>query len=185
MAYYALFFMLCGALFRRMLGTQFYIVKWKVHRFAKLVLLALLCMAMYWAGGSFPKDAVGYLCMAWAIGWTIRYNSHSHQGMFYLYDDTPFRPEYGWIRWILNKIFGHRKYYNFAGKFLGLMVGYLVPALLASITMPHHWFWLAGITTPIGYALCEGALKDKGNSEFAEYFNGSIVFLLFFLNVLI
>lgn len=185
MAYYALFFMLCGALFRRVLGTSIYIGKWKVHRFYKLVLLALFCLAMYWAGGSFPKDAVGYLCMAWAIGWTIRYNSHTH-GDYWILDDTS--PDEGRCKWVdklLQKIFGKGKYYNFAGNFIGLTLGYLVPAIFASITMPHHWFWLAGFTAPIGYTLCELALGKERNTEYAEYFNGAMMFLLFFLNVVV
>lgn len=185
MSYYALFFMLCGALFRRMLGTTVYVGKWKVHRFFKLVLLTLFCLAMYWAGGSFPKDAVGYLCMAWAIGWTIRYNSHTHGDYFVLDDTTPDEGRCKWVDKILQKIFGKGKYYNFAGNFIGLTLGYLIPAILASITMPHHWFWVAGFTAPIGYTLCELALGKERNTEYAEYLNGAMMFLLFYLNVVV
>ena len=184
MAYWALFFFIAGGLFRRFLGRGVYIKGHKFSRFFKLIILVLACMLMYLVGGSFPKNTIEWLCMAWAIGWMVRYNNHSHHGMFCLFDDEPFRPKYGWVRWILNKVFGHRQYYNFAGKFLGLLCGYLVPAIFASLTMPYHYFWIAGITTPIGYALCEGALKKYGSSEYAEYLNGATMFLIFFLNVI-
>ena len=142
-------------------------------------------MAMYWAGGSFPKDCMGWCCMAWAIGWMIRYNSHTH-GDYYVLDETkPDEERSWWVGKVLKLIFGKGKYYNFAGNFIGLTLGYLVPAVMASITMPHHYFWLAGFTAPVGYALCELALGRNGKTEYAEYLNGATMFLLFFLNVVV
>lgn len=182
MAYWALLFLIIGALFRRMLGTEVYIGKWKVHRFYKLVLLALLCMAMYWAKGDFPIDKKGWILMAWAIGWTIRYNSHTHGDYWILYDESPDEGRCKWVDKVLQKIFGKGKYYNFAGNFIGLTLGYLVPAVLASLTMPHHYFWIAGFTAPIGYTACELALGKESNTEYAEYLNGAMMFLLFFWN---
>lgn len=185
MAYWALLFFILGALYRRMLGTQFYIGKLKIHRFVKLIILALICMLMYFVGGSFPKNTLGWCCMAWAIGWMIRYNSHTH-GDYYVLDDTkPDEERSWWVGKVLKLIFGKGKYYNFAGNFIGLTLGYLVPALLASITMPHHYFWIAGFTASIGYTLCELALGRNGGTDKAEYFNGAMMFLLFFLNVVV
>lgn len=185
MAYWTLLFFILGALYRRMLGTQFYIGKVKIHRVVKLIILALLCMLMYFVGGSFPRDIMGWCCMAWAIGWMIRYNSHTH-GDYYILDDTnPDEERSWWVGKVLKLIFGKGKYYNFAGNFIGLTLGYLVPALLASITMPHNYFWVAGFTAPIGYTLCELALGRNGSTEKAEYFNGAMMFLLFFLNVVV
>lgn len=182
MAYWALIFTFIGALFRRFLGTSVYWNGKKIHRFFKLVLLAVLCVAMYWARGDFPKTWTAFLCMAWAIGWTIRYNSHTHGDYWILDDTSPDEGRSWWVDKVLQKIFGKGKYYNFAGNFIGLTLGYLVPALMASILMPHHWFWLAGFTAPIGYTLCELALGRNGNTEYAEYVNGAMMFLLFFLN---
>lgn len=185
MAYWALLFLILGALYRRMLGTQFYIGKVKIHRVVKLIILALLCMLMYFIGGSFPRDSIGWCCMAWSIGWMIRYNSHTH-GDYYILDDTkPDEERSWWVGKVLRLIFGKGKYYNFAGNFIGLTLGYLVPALLASISMPHHYFWIAGFTAPVGYTLCELALGRNGSTEKAEYFNGAMMFLLFFLNVVV
>ena len=75
-------------------------------------------------------------------------------------------------------------YYKFEGNFIGLMLGYLIPAIFASITMPYHWFWLAGITAPVCYALCEFNLAFTGRkTEMAEYAHGAMMFLLFFINI--
>ena len=90
-----------------------------------------------------------------------------------------------WVGKVLKLIFGKGKYYNFAGNFIGLTLGYLVPALFASITMPNHYFWIAGFTAPVGYTLCELALGRNGSTEYAEYFNGAMMFLIFFLNVVV
>lgn len=184
MAYWALFFLLSGAIFRRILGTSVYIGKFKVSRIYKLIALVLFCMLMYWAGGSFPTDWKGWLCMVWAIGWMVRYNNHTHGDYWILDDTTPDQERSWWVGKVLKAIFGKGKYYNFAGNFIGLTLGYLIPAIFASITMPHHWFWIAGFTAPIGYTLCELALGKERNTEYAEYFNGACMFLLFFLNVI-
>lgn len=184
-SYFALLFLILGALFRRMLGTSVYIGKFKIHRIYKLILLVLLCLAMYWAGGSFPTDWKGWLFMVWAIGWTVRYNNHTHGDYFWVDSTEPDEERSFWVGKVLKLIFGKGKYYNFAGNFVGLMLGYLVPALLASITMPHHYFWVAGFTAPIGYTLCELALGRNGSTVYAEFFNGACMFLLFYLNVLV
>ena len=123
--------------------------------------------------------------MAWAIGWMVRFNNHTHGDYFYLDDTKPDEERSWWVGKVLKLIFGKGNYYNFAGNFVGLTLGYLVPAIFASITMPHHWFWVAGFTTPIGYALCEFTLDWTGRKiHFAEYLNGAMMFLLFFLNLL-
>jgi len=183
MAYWALLFTILGGLFRRMLGTTVYIGKFKVHRIYKLILLVLLCMAMYWAGGSFPGNKREWFCMAWAIGWMVRYNNHTHGDYFFLDDTSPDEERSFWVGKVLKLLFGKGKYYNFAGNFVGLTLGYLVPAVLASLTMPSHYFWIAGFTAPIGYALCELGLGRNGSTRYAEYFNGAMMFLLFFINV--
>lgn len=183
MAYWALLFFVCGGIFRRVLGSDIYIGKWKFHRFYKLVILTAFCLLMYLVGGSFPKDWKGWLCMAWAIGWMIRYNSHTHGDYFFVDDTKPDEERSWWVGKVLKAIFGKGKYYNFAGNFVGLMLGYLVPAVLASITMPYHWFWIAGFTAPVVYSLAELGLGRNGSTDYAEYANGALMFILFFLNV--
>lgn len=179
-SYLTLFYGLCMSVLRRCMGTQFYIKGKKISRIWKNVVYILVLCCMVWTSGNLPKTWLAAAGVLWYIAWTVRYWNHSHKGMYYLFDDTPFRPKYGWIRVILNKIFGHKKYYNFAGKFIGLTLGYLVPALLASITMPYHWFWVAGFTTPIGYALCGVALGKDSNTEWAEYLNGFTMGIIFY-----
>lgn len=185
MSYWALFFFVCGALFRRMLGTTVYLGKYKLHRIFKLIILVLFCLLMYLVGGSFPRSAINWCAMIWAIGWMIRYNNHTHGDYFALDDTKPDEERSFWVGKVLKLIFGKGKYYNFAGNFVGLMLGYLVPAILASITMPHHYFWIAGFTAPCVYALCELGLGRNGSTRWAEYVNGALMFLLFFLNVVV
>lgn len=183
MAYWSLLFFILGGLFRRCLGTQFYIGKFKISRVYKLIFLGLVLSLMYKIKNVFPGNWKEWLFMAWAIGWAIRYNSHTH-GDYYILDDTkPNEERSFWVGKVLNLLFGKGKYYNFAGNFIGLTLGYLIPALLASITMPYHWFWIAGFTASIGYTLCELAIGRNGCTEYAEYLNGSLMFLLFFVNL--
>lgn len=184
MAYWTLFFFILGGFFRRILGKTFKIKGVKIPRAIKLVVLVLICMLMYWIKGVFPTDWKAWLFMAWAIGWFIRYNSHTH-GDYYILDDTkPDEERSFWVGKVLKLLFGKGKYYNFVGNFVGLTLGYLVPAIMSSLTMSHHWFWLAGFTTPLGYAICEFTLKFTGKrTSIAECLNGATMFLLFFLNV--
>lgn len=184
MAYWSLLFFIVGGVFRRILGKTFKIKGIKIGRAYKLIVLALLCVLMYAIKGVFPKTLVEWFCMAWAIGWLIRYNSHTH-GDYYILDETkPDEERSPWVGKVLKFLFGKGKYYDFAGNFVGLTLGYLVPAALASITMNHHWFWLAGFTSPLGYAICEFTLKFTGHrTAFAECLNGAVMLLLFFLNV--
>ena len=182
MAYWSLFFFILGGFFRRILGRTFKIKGVKIHRFYKLVALVIILLFMYFIQGVFPTGWKEWLCMAWTVGWMIRYNSHSHSAYWILDNEKPDKGK-RWIESLLTWWFGKGKYYNFAGNFIGLTFGYLVPAILASITMPYHWFWLAGFTTPLGYTFCELSLGKNSNTEYAECLNGAIVFLLFFVNL--
>lgn len=184
MSYWALLFFFVGALFRRFLGRQVFIKGKKVPRIVKNIILILLCLLMYFVAGKFPKDLKSYLFMAWAIGWFFRYNNHTH-GDYWILDDTrPDEERSLWVGKVLKLIFGKGKYYKFEGNFMGLMLGYLAPSIFASITMPYHWFWLAGITAPVCYTICEMILNFTGRkTEMAEYAHGALMFLLFFVNI--
>ena len=184
MAYWALLFFFCGALFRRFLGRQVIVKGHKISRIYKLILLILTAMLMYFVAGKFPTDWKGWLCMAWAIGWLVRFNNHTH-GDYWILDDTrPDEERSWWVGKVLKLIFGKGGYYKFEGNFIGLMLGYLVPAIFASITMPYHWFWLAGITAPVCYTICEMILNFTGRrTEISEYAHGALMFLLFFINI--
>ena len=184
MAYWSILFFFGGALFRRFLGREVFIKGHKFSRFYKLVILVLTCLLMYLTAGVFPTTVKGWLCMTWAIGWLIRYNSHTHGDYWTLDDTKPDEERSWWVGKVLTLIFGKGKYYNFEGNFMGLMLGYLVPAIMASLTMPYHWFWLAGITTPVCYTVCEMILKFTGRrTEMAEYAQGALTMLLFFINL--
>ena len=184
MAYWGLLFFILGGFFRRILGTTFKIKGVKIPRFFKLVALALVCILMYAVKGVFPKSLLGWFCMVWSIGWLIRYNSHTHGDYWILEDTKPDEGRSWWVDKLLQLFFGKEKYYNFNGNFVGLTLGYLVPAIMSSLTMSYHWFWLAGFTTSLGYLFCETSLKfTKRETEYAEILNGAIFFLLFFLNV--
>lgn len=184
MAYWTLLFFILGGFFRRILGRTFKIKGVKIPRFWKLVVLVLICICMYAVKGVLQKDLKSCLCMAWAIGWFIRYNSHTHGDYYYLEDTKPDEARSLLVDKVLQLLFGKGKYYNFNGNFVGLTLGYLLPAVMSSLTMGSHWFWLAGFTTPIGYLFCEETLKfTKHETSYAECLNGAVMFLLFFLNV--
>lgn len=187
MAYWALLYTIVGGIFRRILGQTFKIKGVKIPRFYKLIVLVVLLMSMYIVTGRFPcwKDWQGWLCMAWSIGWIIRFNSHTH-GDYWILDSTePDEERSWWVGKVLKLIFGEKGYYNFEGNFVGLTLGYLAPALFASITMPQNWFWIAAFTTSVGYLICEMTLKFTGRrTQMAEYANGATQFLIFFVNLL-
>ena len=184
MAYWTLLFFIIGGLFRRALGTSIYIGKFKISRFFKLIGLCLLVSLMYKIKNVFPYDLKSWLMFAWTLGWFIRYNSHTHGDYWILDEETPDEGRSWWVDKVLQIIFGKGGYYNFAGNFVGLCLGYLLPAILASITMNNHWFWIAGFTAPFAYAICEFTLKfTKRPTEFAEYFHGALMMSLFFINV--
>lgn len=183
-AYWTLFFFILGALVRRGLGTHYYLFGIRISRFWKLLCLVLFAMAMYWIKGVFPKDWVSAFCMVWAIGWLVRFNSHTHGDYFDLESTKPDEDRSWWVSKVLKAIFGVGGYYHFAGNFIGLMLGYLVPAILASLTMTHHWFWIAGFTAPLVYSVCCFCLKSIGSqTEYAEYLHGALMLSLFFVNV--
>ena len=184
MAYYTLFFFILGGFFRRILGRTLKIKGIEIHRFYKLVFLTLICMLMYFIKGVFPTGWKSWLCAIWVIGWMIRYHSHTHGDYFHIEDTNPDEARSWWVDKILQLLFGKGKYYNFNGNFVGLTLGYLLPAIMASIFMSNHWFWLAGFTTPLGYVFCEETLKfTKHETSYAECLNGAITFALFFVNL--
>jgi len=184
MAYWSLFFFILGGFFRRILGRTLKIKGIEIHRFYKLIFLVLVCMLMYLIKGVFPTDWKAWLCMAWAIGWMIRYNSHSHGDHFILDDTKPDEGRTWWIDKTLQLLFGKGKYYNFAGNFTGLCLGYLIPAIMASLTQTHHYFWIAGFTAPLSYTFCEFTLQFTGHrTAYAECLHGAIMMLLFFVNI--
>lgn len=182
-AYFTLIYSLSMSILRRIFGTQFYIGKVKIPRLVKNIVYVLLLLLMYYTSGNFPTTITAWLMCIWVIGWAVRYWNHSHSAYWILYNEEPDCGKYKWIEKLLTWLFGKGKYYNFAGNFIGLTCGYFVPALLASIFMPHHWFWIAGFTTPIGYALCEYALGKDSNTEYAEFLNGFTMGLIFYVNL--
>lgn len=179
-AYLTLLFGITMACVRRWLGGGFI----DCHRIYKNIVYVGVLILMYVCAGSFPKTWTEAACFLWTIGWAIRFFNHTH-GDYWILDDT--KPDEGrswWIDKVLQLIFGKDGYYNFAGNFIGLMLGYLVPAIMASITMPSHWFWLAGIAAPCSYAICEFTLRFTGNrTEYAEYLNGFCMGVIFYLNL--
>lgn len=180
MPYLTLLFGFVMAFIRRWLGGGFI----DCHRIYKNIVYVSTLILMYVCAGVFPKTLIQAFCFLWTIGWCIRFFNHTH-GDYWILDDT--KPDEGrswWIDKVLQLIFGKGNYYNFAGNFIGLMLGYLVPAIMASLTMPYHWFWVAGITTPLSYAICEFTLRFTGNrTEYAEYLNGFCMGVIFFLNL--
>lgn len=181
MAYYCLIFGVFMAIIRRWLGGGIY----KCHRIYKNICYVALLILMYVCAGAFPKTWLQAFCFLWTIGWMVRFYNHTH-GDYFILDDT--QKDEGRSRWVdkvLKLIFGKDGYYNFAGNFVGLTLGYLAPAIFASITMPSHWFWLAGIATPVCYEVCEFTLKFTGRrTNFAEYASGFCTGVIFFLNLL-
>ena len=180
MAYWTMIFGLLMAIQRRWLGGGIY----KCHRIYKNISYVTLMILMYVCAGAFPKTWKEALFFLWTIGWCIRFFNHTHGDYFILDETKPDEERSPWVGKVLKLIFGKGKYYNFAGNFVGLTLGYLVPAILASLTMPSHWFWAAGFAVPASYAICEFTLKFTGRStNFAEYLGGFCMGVIFFLNL--
>lgn len=180
MAYWTLLFGIVMSLLRRWLGGGFY----DCSRIYKNITYVAILILMYLCAGQFPKTTSQVFCFLWTIGWCIRFFNHTHGDYYILDDEKPDEGRSWWIDKVLQLIFGKENYYNFAGNFVGLTLGYLVPALFASITMPHHFFWLAGIITPLCYLVCEFTLQFTGHrTRYAEYGSGFFMGLLFFLNL--
>ena len=81
-------------------------------------------------------------------------------------------------------LFGKGRYYNYWGNVVGLMLGYTVPALMASIFMPHHFFWIAGPTVSLVYGIMGKLFQKEHFTSYAEWFNGPIMFFLFYINLM-
>jgi len=180
MAYFTLLFGFVMAVMRRWLGGGFF----KCYRIYKNIVYVSILVLMYVCAKQFPSNLKETLCFLWTIGWMIRFYNHTHGDYFWLDSTEPDEERSWWVGKVLKLIYGKGKYYNFAGNFLGLMLGYLVPAILASITMPTHWFWLAGIATPCSYVICEFTLQFTGRKmNFSEYLSGFTTGIIFFLSL--
>lgn len=178
MSYFTLIFGLIMSIIRRWLGGGIY----KCHRIYKNIVYVATLILMYVCAGKFPTGWKEALFFLWTIGWMVRFYNHTHGDYFSLDETKPDEERSPWVGKVLKLIFGKGNYYNFAGNFVGLTLGYLFPAILASLTMPHHWFWLAGIITPVCYLVCEFTLKFTGRStNFAEYASGFTTGVIFFL----
>lgn len=179
--YYLLLFTFIGLFYRRWLGGGFF----HCSRIWKLLVLAVLTFLMYIAAGRLEwKSWYSWFCMAWAYGWFMRYNNHTHGDYFDVNSTRPDEERSYWVGKVLKFIFGKEGYYNFWGNVIGLMLGYFVPALLASIFMPHHFFWFAGITAALTYGMCGKLFPKESFTAYAEYFNGAIMFALFYANLM-
>lgn len=166
---------------RRWLGGGF----WKVSRIWKnLVYVATLCL-MYLTSERIPTTWLQFAAMVWVIAWMVRYFNHTHGDYYDLESTKPDEERSWWVGKVLKLIFGKGMYYNFVGNFVGLTLGYLVPALMASIFMPNHWFWVAGFTTPVAYVICRICLGKHSNPEYAEWVSGFLVGIIFYLNLIL
>lgn len=183
-AFLALFYSIVMAFERRWLGGGFKDKIGKVSRIWKNILYVGILLAMYFTSGRTPETWLQLAAMVWVIAWTVRYYNHTHGDYYHLEDTQPDEERSWWVGKVLKAIFGKGKYYNFVGNFIGLTLGYLVPALFASIFMPHHWFWIAGFTTPLCYVACRIWLGKLANNTYAEWTSGFFMGIIFYLNLL-
>ena len=183
-AYLLLIWSIAMSFLRRWLGGGFDEIIGDKSRIWKNITYVLILIGMYTTSGNFPKTWTALAMMIWVIAWMIRYFNHTHGDYFGLISEKPDEERSWWVGKVLKAIYGKGKYYNFIGNLTGLTLGYLVPALLASIFMPSHWFWVAGFTTPLGYVLCQICLGKYGKNEYAEWLNGFTVGAIFYLNLI-
>lgn len=179
-AYLTLLYGILMGFERRWLGGGFL----KCSRIWKNIALVVILCLMYLTAGKLPENWIQVASMAWVIGWVIRFWNHTHGDYYHLEDESPDEERSWWVGKVLRAIFGKGKYYNFLGNFVGLTLGYLVPALFASIFMPHHWFWVAGFTTSLSYVACRIWLGKLANNEYAELVGGFLTGIIFYLNLL-
>ena len=183
-AFLTLFWGIVMSFERRWLGGGFKAQIGKISRLWKNVAYVSILILMYLTSGNLPKTWWGLAAMVWTIGWMVRYYNHTHGDYYHLEDETPDEERSWWVGKVLKLIFGKGKYYNFVGNFVGLLLGYLVPALFASIFMPHHWFWVAGFTTTLSYVACRIWLGKLANNEYAEWVGGFLTGVIFYLNLI-
>jgi len=183
-AFLTLFLGIVMSFERRWLGGGFKTQIGKISRIWKNIAYVAILLSMYLTSGRTPKTWLELAAMVWVIGWMIRFWNHTHGDYYHLEDDTPDEERSWWVGKVLKAIFGKGKYYGFVGNFVGLTLGYLVPALLVSIFMPHHWFWTAGFAMSISYVVCRICLGKLANNEYAEWTGGFLTGVIFYLNLL-
>lgn len=179
-SYLVLLYGILMAFERRWLGGGL----WKVSRIWKNIVYVAILLVMYATSGNVPKTWLELAAMVWVVGCMIRFWNHTHGDYFDLTSEKPDEERSWWVGKVLKLIFGEGKYYNFIGNLIGLTLGYLVPAILASIFMPHHWFWVAGLTTPLSYVACQIWLGNLAKNEYAEWASGFFVGIIFYLNLI-
>lgn len=183
-AYILLMWGLVMSFERRWLGGGFKDKIGKISRIWKNITLVIILCLMYTTSERTPENWKQLLAMVWVIGWVVRFWNHTHGDYYNLEDTKPDEERSWWVGKVLKAMFGKGKYYNFVGNFIGLTLGYLVPALLASIAMPHHWFWIAGFATPICYVACRIWLGKLANNEYAEWTGGFLTGVIFYINLI-
>ena len=175
------FWTLVGIPFRRWLGGGLF----ECSRIWKLLFLALCVFCMYLTSHQLDfKSWWSWFCMIWAYLWFMRFNNHTHGDYFDVNSEKPDEERSWWVGKVLKKLFGKGQYYNYWGNVVGLMLGYTVPALFASIFMPHHFFWIAGPIVALVYGIMGKLFPNKPFTEYAEWFNGPIMFFIFYANLM-
>ena len=179
-SFLTLFWGLMMAAERRWLGGGL----WKVSRIWKNIAYVGMLVGMYLTSGRVPTTWLQFAAMAWVIAWMVRFWNHTHGDYYDLESTKPDEERSWWVGKVLKAIFGKGKYYNFVGNFIGLTLGYLVPAVFASIFMPQHWFWVAGFAMPLSYVACRIWMGKLANPEYAEWAGGFLTGVIFYLNLL-
>lgn len=183
-AYLTLFWGIVMAFERRWLGGGFKDKIGKISRIWKNIALVVVLCLMYLTAERVPTTWLQLGAMIWVIAWVVRFWNHTHGDYYHLEDETPDEERSWWVGKVLKLLFGKGKYYNFVGNFIGLTLGYLVPAFFASFFMPNHWFWVAGFAMSFSYVVCRIFLGKFANNEYAEWLGGFLTGIIFYLNLI-
>lgn len=181
MLLYTLCFGFIGAFWRAWFGGSFF----KISRIWQIVVLTFIVAAMYYTVDRIPIETTDICYALWSYGWFMRFWNHTHGDYFFVNDTSKDEGRSKWVDWCLQKIYGKDNYYNFKGNVTGLLIGYSVPAILATIVVQPHWyFMLGGVVIAFIYGLMGKLFPTKPYTKYAEYLCGFFCFILYYLTMI-
>ena len=169
-----LFFSFIGAIFRRWFGGGFGKFG-DITRGVKYVVLFCIIVSMYYLKDMFDWQnwRMYAVFLAFAVHWAV-----GHGDYFYVYDTNPDEGRIKWIDWVLRKVYGEDRYYNFKGNVTGLFVRYTSTSCLVSFCVNNALFLLSGALTALVYAVL--GKSDKA-IPYSEFLSGAVNFALLFI----
>lgn len=167
-------FSFLGAFFRRWFGGGFGRFG-ELSRFFKYLVLASIVLFMFWSKGilDFQNWRIYGTIVSFSIHWAI-----GHGDYFYLLDTRKDEARIKWIDYLLRKIYGEGKYYNFKGNCSGMFLRYTSSAVLVSFFVLNGCFCFSGLLTLLSYVV---TCKMRTPIVLAEFISGFVNFGMLYL----